>query len=59
MTWLRCINSFITVIVFGLVNLPVQEATGTGDWIQHTGKKKPAGASTKVSKKSGAECGAF
>ena len=40
-------------------DLHVQAATGTGDWIQHTGKKKPAGASKKVSKISGAECGSF
>ena len=40
-------------------DLHFQAATGTGDWIQHTGKKKPAGASKKVSKISGAECGAF
>ena len=37
----------------------VQAATGTGDWIQHKGIKKPAGASKKVSKISGAESGAF
>jgi hypothetical protein len=39
--------------------LHVQAATGTGDWIQHKGIKKPAGASKKVSKISGAESGAF
>ena len=36
-----------------------QAATGTGDWIQHKGIKKPAGASKKLSKISGAESGAF
>ena len=41
------------------IDLHFQAATGTGDWIQHTGIKKPAGAAKKVSKKSGAECGAF
>ena len=40
-------------------DLHVQAATGTGDWIQHKGIKKPAGASKKVSKISGAESGAF
>jgi integrase len=40
-------------------DLNFQAATGTGDWIQHKGIKKPAGASKKVSKISGAESGAF
>ncbi len=40
-------------------DLHVQAATGTGDWIQHKGIKKPAGAKKKVSKISGAESGAF
>jgi formylglycine-generating enzyme required for sulfatase activity len=35
MTWLRCINSFITVIVFGLVNLPVQSQCPTD--LDHNG----------------------
>ena len=41
------------------IDLHFQAATGTGDWIQHTGIKKPAGASKKLSKISGAESGAF
>ena len=40
-------------------DLHFQAASGTGDWIHHTGIKKPAGASKKVSKISGAESGAF